>query len=294
MTQMTVLAVGGTGESRPDDRRTEVTGLLSRVAEHLDERFASRWVGYPASYGPVAVGGLSYRHSTVAGVRRLIAAIRDVDGPVALIGYSQGCSVIRELLGLMAKGTVSLPSVMAAGLISDPQQPAGAVDGCVGRGVAGEGPAIPSTVETLWVGHPQDMICNASDDSYIRDIADITRWMSFRTTKIWRRELWQLLRSNGFQNAAKTGLSPQQWVRDARRLRVAAGELSGYLPRTVTWGRLRVNNPSGDRHVAYASEPLDHSGLTGCEILAQWLQVQVTFRPYELRGFELRADELAA
>ncbi len=282
MTHMTVLAVGGTGESHPDDHRTAVTGLLSHVTASLDERFTSRWVGYPASYGPVSTGGLSYRQSTASGVRRLIAAVRRADGPVALIGYSQGSSVIRELLGLMARGTVSLPTVVAAGLISDPQQPAGAVDGCNGSGVAGDGPAVPSSVEVMWIAHPSDMICNASEDSLIRDIADITRWMSFRTPKHWLQQVWSLLRSNGFQNAAKTRLSPRQWMRDARRLRVAGRELAGYLPRTLAWRGYRVANPSGDRHIAYATEPLDDSGLTGCQILAQWLQVQATFRGYEL------------
>lgn len=283
MTNMTVLAIGGTGESHPDDHRTVVTGLLRNVTDDLDDRFTTRWVGYPASYGPVAVGGLSYRQSTRSGVRRLIAAIRHAEGPVALIGYSQGCSVIRELLGLIAAGTISMPTVRVAGLISDPQQPAGVVDGCEGRGVAGDGPAVPSSVRVLWIGHPRDMICNASDDSYIRDIADITRWMSFRTPKLWLRQLWALLRSNGFQNAAKTRLTPSQWAKDVRRLRTAATELSGYLPRTLIWHGMHVANPSGDRHTAYADEPLDGGrGLTGCQILAQWLRVQATSPGYDL------------
>lgn len=279
MTQMTVLAVGGTGESHPDDDRTEVSGLLSHVTGELDERFDGRWVGYPASYGPVAVGGLSFSHSTELGVRRLISTIQVTTGPIALIGYSQGCSVIREVLGLLARGEVHLPAVTAAGLISDPQQPAGAVPECSGRGVAGDGPTLPDSVAVIWIGQPADMICNASDDSYIRDIADLTRWMSFRTPKVWLQQLWILLRSNSFQNAAKTRLSPKQWRRDVRRLRVAATELSGYLPRTLVWRKWRISNPSGDRHIAYASEPLDASGLTGCQILAQWLQVQATMAP---------------
>ena len=277
MTQLTVLAVGGTGESRPDDHRTFVTGLLGHVTGALDDRFVCRWVGYPASYGPVAVGGLSYRHSTALGVRRLIAAVEATRGPVALIGYSQGCSVIREVLGQMASGAIDLPAVTAAGLISDPQQPAGAVDGCSGRGVAGVGPNVPAEVETVWIGHPHDMICNASEDSYIRDIADLTRWMSFRTTRSWLRQVWHLIRSNGFQNASKTSFSPRQWRRDARRVRVALRELAGYLPKTLAWRRWSVANPSGGRHIAYAVEPLDAgdvdgSGLTGCQVLAQWLQ----------------------
>ncbi|WP_072805652.1 PE-PPE domain-containing protein [Rhodococcoides yunnanense] len=282
MTQVTVLAVGGTGESHPADHRTAVTGLLSRVTGPLDSRFTARWVGYPASYGPVAIGGLSYCQSTRVGVRRLIAAIDSTDGPVALIGYSQGCSVIREVLGRMASGEVRLPSVVAAGLISDPQQPAGSVPGCEGSGVAGVGPKIPDDVSVMWIGHPQDMICNASEDSYIRDIADLTRFMSFRTTKLWIRQLWTLLRSNEFQNARKTRFTPRQWRRDCRRVRIATAELKGYLPRTLAWRNVRVSNPAGDRHIAYATEPLDASGLTGCQILAQWLQVQATFGQYEL------------
>lgn len=278
MTQMTVLAVGGTGESHPDDHRTSVTGLLSRVTGSLDNRFVSRWVGYPASYGPVAVGGLSYRQSTQVGVRRLVAAAEAADGPIALIGYSQGCSVVREVLGQIASGDLEMPSVVAAGLISDPQQPAGVVAGCDGHGVAGVGPAVPEAIAVLWVGHSHDMICNASDDSFIRDIADLTRWMSLRTTRTWLRQLWTLLRSNGFQNATKTHLSPRQWARDARRLRIAARELAGYLPRSLVWRSHRWSNPAGDRHIAYATEPLDDHGLTGCEVLAQWLQVQASFR----------------
>ncbi len=278
---MTVLAIGGTGESHSGDDRTAVSGLLSSVTGALDERFDGRWVGYPASYGPVTSGGLSYRQSTDIGVRALITAIRAADGPVYLIGYSQGCAVLRETLGRVATGELAVGSIVAAGLISDPQQPAGAVARCHGRGVAGVGPAVPENVSVLWIGHPHDMICNASDDSYIRDIADLTRWMSFRTPKLWLRQLWQLLCTNGFQNAAKTRLSPRQWVRDARRLRIAARELSGYLPTTLVWRKVHVSNPSGNRHIAYATEPLDDSGLTGCQILAQWLQVQATFSPYE-------------
>ena len=102
MFQVTVLAVGGTGESHPDDHRRHVSGLLRDVTDALDDRFVPRWVGYPASYGPVAAGGLSYRQSTEVGVRRLIDAMEDAPGPVMLIGYSQGCTVIREVLGQIA------------------------------------------------------------------------------------------------------------------------------------------------------------------------------------------------
>lgn len=271
MSQMTVLAVGGTGESRPDDRRTEVSGLLREVTVRLDDRFAPRWVGYPASYGPVATGGLSYVQSTEAGVCALLDRLREDAGPIALIGYSQGCTVIRELLGMIAAGIVPVGRIVAAGFISDPQQPAGVVPGCEGRGVAGEGPPLPAAVSVMWVANPQDMICNASDDSYVRDIADLTRSMSLRTVHTWCAHMWQLLRHNSFQNAAKTRFSPRQWRTDLRRLRVALVEILGYLPPRLAWRGIRIANRRGGRHIAYATEPLDARGLTGCQVLARWL-----------------------
>ncbi|KQU61317.1 hypothetical protein ASG84_02045 [Rhodococcus sp. Leaf278] len=271
--QVTVLAVGGTGESHPSDRRTRVTGLLGCVVGELDDRFAGRWVGYPASYGPVALGGLCFRHSADIGVRRLRRAVENTTGPIALIGYSQGASVVREVLGLVADGTIDGTRIVAAGLVSDPQQPAGAVSGSAGRGVAGTGPALPESIPVRWIGLETDMICNASDDSLIRDIADLTRWMSFRTPRIWLRELWTLLRSNSFQNATRTRLRPSQWVKDVRRLRTAATEVAGYLPQSMRWHRFEWANPGGGRHIAYAREPYDGE-LTGCQVLARWLGEQ--------------------
>ncbi|MFC9557077.1 PE-PPE domain-containing protein [Rhodococcus sp. NPDC056960] len=279
MPQVTVLAVGGTGESHPDDHRRHVSGLLREVTDALDDRFASRWVGYPASYGPVAAGGLSYRHSIEVGVRRLIDAIDDAPGQVMLVGYSQGCTVIREVLGQIATGALRAGNLCAVGLVSDPEQPAGAVPGCGGRGVAGVGPPLPDTVPVQWIAHPDDMICNASEDSYVRDIADLTRWMSFRTRRTWLTQTWELLRHNSFQNAHKTRVSPRQWRTDLRRCRTAVNEVLGYLPPRLAWRGMRIVNARGGRHIAYASEPLDASGLTGCQILAQWLQVRATFEP---------------
>ncbi|WP_072688150.1 PE-PPE domain-containing protein [Rhodococcus marinonascens] len=279
MPDVTVFAVGGTGESHTDDDRTHVSGLLCEVTDALDGRFTSRWVGYPASYGPVAAGGLSYRQSTEVGVRRLIEAIDGAAGLVMLIGYSQGCTVIREVLGKIATGEFRSGNVSAAGMISDPEQPAGAVLGCCGRGVAGEGAPLPGSIPVLWIAHPSDMICNASDDSYVRDIADLTRWMSFRMHRVWRARTWELLRHNSFQNAEKTRITPKQWRTDLQRLRIATIEILGYLPPRLTWHGVNIANSRGGRHVAYASEPLDASGLTGCQILAQWLQVRATFAP---------------
>ncbi|MCX6468068.1 MAG: PE-PPE domain-containing protein, partial [Corynebacteriales bacterium] len=222
MTTVTVLAVGGTGESWPGDRRTDLTGLLAEVGAHLDHRFRCRWVGYPSSYGPVPHrDGMSFAESVAVGSARLQAAMAVVDGPVMLIGYSQGCVVIRDALSSARRDGRDLSSVLGVGLVADPHQPPGAVAGCEGFGIAGPGPALPPDIATMWIADPNDMICNASDDSLIRDIADLTSALSLRDVASWMRRIGQTLRANAFQNAARTAIRPRQWRRDITRIRTA-------------------------------------------------------------------------
>lgn len=279
--RITVLAVGGTGESWIDDPRTDVTGMLSHVVAELDERFGSRWVGYPASYGPVpARDGISFTESVAIGVERLLTAMTEIDGPVVLIGYSQGCTVVRRVLGAMADGPVLAPHVLAVGLISDPERPEGSDPSLCGSGVAGDGPSVPDDVPLLWISHPQDVICNASVDSFVRDIADATAYLTLRDLATWAPRAAGEYLGNRFQNATRTAFGSRQWRRDVERLRTAGREILGYLPRVTVGGR--EYNRRGNRHTAYASEPLarlrhEDYELTGCQILAQWLQVQATF-----------------
>ena len=279
--RITVLAVGGTGESWIDDPRTEVTGMLSHVVAELDDRFGSRWVGYPASYGPVpARDGVSFAESVSIGVERLLAAIADADGPVALIGYSQGCTVVRRVLGAMTDGPVFAPHVLAVGLISDPERPHGSDPSLCGSGVAGDGPSVPDGLPLHWISHPQDVICNASVDSFVRDIADATAYLTLRDLATWAPRAAGEYLGHRFQNATRTAFGSRQWRRDVNRLRTAGREILGYLPRVQYRGR--DYNLRGNRHTAYATEPLarlrhEDYELTGCQMLAQWLQVQATF-----------------
>lgn len=278
MTTVTILAVGGTGETHRKDPRTAVSGMLAQVTDRLDERFDCRWVRYPASYGPVPRrNGISYRESVAAGVDNLRAEMARASGPVMLIGYSQGAVVVRQLLA------TTHADVAAVGFVADPYQPPGVVAGCDGFGLAGHGPDLPEGLPALWIGHPGDVICNASDDSLLRDLADLTATFSTRDVRGWFDGLWLILRSNSFQNAARTSLHPRQWRRDLRRLRVLAIELAGYLPTRVRLGKLVIANRRGGRHIAYGFEPFDPDGLTGCEMLSRWLQVQATFLPDTVR-----------
>lgn len=296
--RITVLAIGGTGESWIDDPRTEVTGMLSHVVAELDERFGSRWVGYPASYGPVpARAGVSFAESVSIGVERLLAAIADADGLVVLIGYSQGCTVVRRVLGAMADGPVLAPQVLAAGLISDPERPHGSDPALCGSGVAGDGPSVPAGLPLQWISHPQDVICNASVDSFVRDIADATAYLALRDLATWAPRAAGEYLGHRFQNATRTAFGSRQWRRDVNRLRTAGREILGYLPRVQYRGR--DFNLRGNRHIAYATEPLarlrhEDYELTGCQILAQWLQVQATFALPAEAGVDARAPQSGA
>jgi hypothetical protein len=269
---MTLLVVGGTGEATPTDPPLPVRGLLRCVVDDLDVRFRPRWVPYPASYGPVPVpGGPCFADSVAAGVRSLHAAIEEVEGPWAVIGYSQGCVVIREAL---AQNASRRP--VAVGLVADPHQPAGCVRGCDGYGVAGPGRPLPD-VPTMWIGDRDDVICNASPDSLVRDIADLTRTLSTTHPGIWVATVARAVRTGALQNARVTSFRPAQWRRDVTRLAVASREVRGYLPCTLRIGPLTVRNRSGGRHVAYATDrSRDDAALTGCAALAAWLQVIAT------------------
>ncbi|WP_050949832.1 PE-PPE domain-containing protein [Gordonia effusa] len=288
--QISVLVVGGTGESWVGDTRTDVSGMLERVTANLDSRFSPIWVPYPASYGPATqFSGMAYDDSVRIGCANLASAFEAVSGPVMLLGYSQGAVVVRRLIAWLSETEpAALGRIVGAGLVADPHQPVGVVDGCDGFGVAGAGDESLGRVDAVpayWVGAADDMICNASADSLIRDVADLTGQLGFtsvRAIRGWLLSVWEVLRSNRFQNSTRTAVSPAQWRRDIGRLAVAVREVSGYLPSVLSWRGLALRNSRGGRHTSYAAEPYRSSSLTeceatGCEILARWMQVEATF-----------------
>lgn len=282
---ITVLAVGGTGESYSGDARGRVSGLLSAVTDALDDRFDARWVGYPASYGPAThTDGMSFADSVAEGAGNLATAMAATTGPVVLVGYSQGAVVIRRWLTVVGPAAEARlrERVLAVGLVADPHQPPGVVDGCAGWGVAGPGPDLPSGLPVYWVGAAKDMICNAGSDSLLRDVADLTAVMSLTAPRLWVRQMWATLRANAFQNARRTRVAPSQWRRDPARLGAAWREVAGYLPVALGWHGIRLDNADGGRHTSYAAEPYRANSVTdptttGCQSMARWIQVQATF-----------------
>ncbi|MFZ2238288.1 MAG: PE-PPE domain-containing protein, partial [Gordonia amarae] len=141
----------------------------------------------------------------------------------------------------------------------------------------------------FWVGAPDDVICNASPDSLLRDIADLTGAMSLYHPGRWWSEVRKRLSRNDLQNADATSVSPGQWRRDPGRLAEAWREVCGYLPRELDWHHLRIANNEGGQHTSYAARPygrtpLTDAEVTGCQTLAMWLQVQATFTPAHHRA----------
>ncbi|MFI5783133.1 PE-PPE domain-containing protein [Nocardia sp. NPDC051570] len=274
MSQITVLAVGGTGESSPGDTRTEVSGMLLGVTRNLSDRFTSRWVGYPAEYGPVGngSGGASFRDSVRAGVANLAQTAAATTGPIVLLGYSQGCTVVREFLATPRVAEVL--GVVAAGFVADPQMPPGAAYGKPqqsGWGIAGKGGDVP--VPAWWIANDRDPIPNASPDSLLRDLADLTEFMTANDPIGWAAAVVGRLLKNNWQNGwgAKNPLNPFDVLRAKRRVETALAEAFAYLP------RVPLLNDAGGQHTSYGIEPYVSLGSgAGCEVLASLIEANVT------------------
>ncbi|MBO0853945.1 MAG: PE-PPE domain-containing protein, partial [Nocardia sp.] len=217
---ITVLAVGGTAESYRGDDRRAVQGMLAGVTDRLSDRFTARWVGYPADYGPVT----GFHHDAFAlsvpeGSRNLAARIACCEGPVALLGYSQGCCVIRSLLE--DADTTLISRIAGVGFVADPLMPAGAAFGkpdLRGWGVAGAGREL--AVPAWWVANDHDPIPLASPDSLLRDLADITEFMSFTDVVLWGRKLAQRISENTWQMPWTGELPGEPWDAGIARRRV--------------------------------------------------------------------------
>lgn len=266
---VTVLTIGGTTESRAGDTRTHVTGLLAAVTSRLPaDRFTPRWVGYPSDYGIRH----AFRDSVRIGADNAAQVAATIGGPVILLGYSQGATVARELLDRHAHGIGPRLDIVAAGLVADPQMPAGAAHGkagLVGYGVAGPGGKV--TVPAWWIANDRDPIPAAAPGSLLRTAADLTEYMAVTDMAQWGSRVLARIRARNWQN----GWGAAQPVTLAgiraakRRADSAAAEVMAYLP------PVPVVNPAGGQHSSYAVAPYaPGDSATGCEVMARILAAQ--------------------
>lgn len=249
----TVLVVGGTTESYPGDERTDVSGILRGVTDRLDARFHARWVGYPAEYARWN----SFRDSVDEGVRRLSDLVRSTPGDIAVLGYSQGCTVVRAYLDDAARnGEPHDTRVKAAGLVADPEAPplAGQPDrfGVLGHSLS----AIPEWVQPYWASNPRDPICAARYDSLLREFADYTEWFGFGDLIKWGTDFLDTLRTADLGDVTPEAVA------------VTIAEIQAYLPRWPIGPFLSLNPPGGQHVEVYATSPHLLPGL------ASWLNAR--------------------
>lgn len=163
-----VLLLGGTWNPRGD-------GISTAFAQHLDtDRFAPRFVEYPADYGRA----MSYTESRAAGRQAMLAALDEATGSVVLAGYSQGAAIAGDIAAEIGRGELPYRNVLACALIADPLRPSGR---CVGTdpggyGIAGERdvPGLP----TYWAAAFGDPITALPAGNPLRSVADLTGYFS--------------------------------------------------------------------------------------------------------------------
>lgn len=191
---ITVLLVPGTNEHRTNpDLLTG--GMLARVWREIRRNRLARVVRYPADYGLE----VSYALSVAAGEAALERAIAESEGPVVLLGYSQGAAVAGNVAARL-RTVDGGGRVVGVGLISDPArhprqyrplplQPEGY--GCTGQRLIDERQVTAyGTYLKVWQLAAQgDPICCLPEGNPLRSIADLTDRMALGDFGGWWRDV---------------------------------------------------------------------------------------------------------
>ncbi|WNM69922.1 lysin B [Rhodococcus phage GuyFagieri] len=278
------IVVGGTDESFPDDRRTEVPSqtMLYSITRYLDAAHfhPARWIGYPAVYA----GVMDYEESVYAGIVAVYSVMGEIMSSPAwdpakdgfwLIGYSQGATIVRRLNAELLKGDLAEYRRFMRGIscVADPYRPEGvALDfDPGGYGVAGTAKWDKGT-PMLQVAADRDPICAAPYNSFIRTLADFSGYFAMDQASLqeWARDLIKKIKSKGWQNA---NLDWGQFWLIGQRVDNAIDQIGGFLPRTEMRNPIPglppiVINPGGGRHTCYNHERMPNSQYTYCERIA--------------------------
>lgn len=217
---ITVLCVGGTGETNSDDTRTQVTGMLANLIRMLPpERFRGEWVTYPGAYAyPV-----TYAESVQTGARNLTRALSSAQGRVIVVGYSQGCDVVKRALNeVLQRNAYLADKIVGVGLVADPTRPRNERTGWPAAdsaawptyGIAGEtwiggssAATLPGGVQVesrpltfpVWtIVAPTDPITDLPPGNALRTIFDLTEFAG-RDPIVWGEALIERAKKRQWQ-----------------------------------------------------------------------------------------------
>lgn len=247
-----VVCIGGTFEIKPGDTaQTPVCGMLHEVVKHLPaDRFRTRWVPYPGTYG----NDLSYTESVREGIARAADIAREESrwNPVMVVGYSQGGDVAARLANGITSGLYGEIDCVGVGLLADPGRALFQVShpaddyttGIIGSRL------VSSELFPVWsMAAPGDPICRLPIGSPLRSIADMTAMMSSRpgSTGPWLDDLARKAREGRMQQ----WWNPANW----RSWNGALDQLANYTLR--------------GRHTCYGSEICPGTDVTYTKRLAQ-------------------------
>lgn len=217
---ITVLYARGIGE------RVGIAGMCQNVIGHLDPgRFRAVEVPWPATYGPVGenLRGAGYTDALAKGYELVYDAISTTPGPVVLLGYSGGASLMGDVASFIGReGVADFLQVVGVALIADPHQPRGI--SVHGHGVAGPRPI--DGVPAWWAYSDRDPICVTPELSPLRTLADQSAAMSLADPAAWGRDLANRMMRSRFQPSAIDWRDP---IGSSRRYYEAAGAVLRYL-----------------------------------------------------------------
>ncbi|QXO13145.1 lysin B [Gordonia phage Jojo24] len=166
--------------------------LLTRLADQSphDLRIEHHEIPWSATYGPVGRAGLNgaaYNRAVANGVKQVRyqdtqrAALGLRRRSSVLWGYSGGADVVGDYLAGRRSEVLDPTSIIAAGMVSDPERPANAQMLYPDRRLSGTsgirgGRRITSSLDVpvRWVADPADVITACNINSPVRDIANLT------------------------------------------------------------------------------------------------------------------------
>lgn len=224
MTRTTVLFVPGTFE--PVSQDGFPVGMLKRVSDQLPpDRFQCQQIRYPMSYGnPTA-----YEDSVGAGVKALLAGIRQTANPAVLIGYSQGAVVVSRVAAEIRDGKHPDLDVRMVVTVANPERAEGE-GGVPGSGIAGGRSLAGCPFPVVQLALPDDAITSASRDSLWRTVSDLSAYMSGDVRR-WAEKSLAALNRRQLQNLSRWENGLWMLGQTPRRVSTAAREINGYLGR---------------------------------------------------------------